>query len=169
VSLQFHCTFDSNFETLKENNIPASLWQEKAHFVIKTKEKGSNEDVMNDAKIQPMVEQESANETVDIPRLANTSELEPPIQQDMRAQEGNENEEQEQLTTRSGQIRKPPTRFKDYVMGNQVIAQQNSTYMDGEVMNPPTVLDILEQKSIADPDTLYLWQARKEPDFPRFM
>jgi hypothetical protein len=54
-------------------------------------------------------------------------------------------------------------------MGNQVIAQQNSTYMDGEVMNPPTVLDILEQKSIADPDTLYLWQARKEPDFPRFM
>jgi hypothetical protein len=37
VSPQFHCTFDSSFEMLKEYSVPESLWQEKAHFVIKNK------------------------------------------------------------------------------------------------------------------------------------
>jgi hypothetical protein len=32
VSPQFHCTFDNNFETLKEYHLPDSLWQEKAHL-----------------------------------------------------------------------------------------------------------------------------------------
>jgi hypothetical protein len=28
---------------------------------------------------------------------------------------------------------------------------------------------VMAMKSIMDPDTLYLWQARKEPDFPKFL
>jgi hypothetical protein len=54
-------------------------------------------------------------------------------------------------------------------MGKQSISHTNNTYIEGEVINPPTVLDVLAQKSIANPDTLYLWQARKEPDFLKFM
>jgi hypothetical protein len=54
-------------------------------------------------------------------------------------------------------------------MVNQSTIQQNETYIEGEVINPPILLDVLAQKPIADPDMLYLWQARKEPDFPRFM
>jgi hypothetical protein len=41
--------------------------------------------------------------------------------------------------------------------------------VEAEVLNPPSSLNALSMKSITDPDTLYLWQARKEPDFPKFM
>jgi hypothetical protein len=53
-------------------------------------------------------------------------------------------------------------------MGNQSVSQTKGTYIEGEIINPPTELDVLVQKSIAYPDTLYLWEARKEPDFPKF-
>jgi hypothetical protein len=84
VSPQFHCTFDSNFETLKEYNLPVSLWQEKAHFVIKTKEREKNENVTNKDDIQFAHEQDPPSESADIapdPDLPMHGELEPPIQQ----------------------------------------------------------------------------------------
>jgi hypothetical protein len=34
------------------------------------------------------------------------------------------------------------------------------------VLNPPILIEALAQKTSADFDTLYLWQARKELDFP---
>jgi hypothetical protein len=70
---------------------------------------------------------------------------------------------------RSGRIRKIPSRYKDYVMGKQATNQTNNLQVDAEVLNPPSSIDSIALKSVTDPDTLYLWQAKKEPDFPKFM
>jgi hypothetical protein len=77
-----------------------------------------------------------------------------------------EPEGSEQGIRRSGRTRRQPARFKDYVMTNQSMI--NDVDIEWQTINPPE-LEVIAQKSIADPDTLYLWQARKEPDFPRFM
>jgi hypothetical protein len=82
VSPQFHCTFDSNFKTLQEYDLPASLWQEKAHFVIKTREKGTSDNITHENNTQPTLEQEPLNATRDItpdPEIPTHEELEPPI------------------------------------------------------------------------------------------
>jgi hypothetical protein len=55
------------------------------------------------------------------------------------------------------------------MMGNQATNQTNNLQVDAEVLNPPSSIDSIALKSVTDPDTLYLWQARKEPDFPKFM
>jgi hypothetical protein len=41
VSHQFHCTFDNNFETLKEYKSPTLLWQYKAHFITRLRKSKS--------------------------------------------------------------------------------------------------------------------------------
>jgi hypothetical protein len=63
VSPQFHVVFDDLFETLRPyagNDIPKSLWQEKAGFIIipNTRTKGrasANEEVSIDAAFDPLV------------------------------------------------------------------------------------------------------------------
>jgi hypothetical protein len=168
VSPQFHCTFDSTFESLKEYNIPPSLWQEKAHFVVKrhienTTKGEKKTDDGNQSNQEWQVDEEAPDITPD-PDLQTQEEQEPPIRAEtlqMAEPEGSE-----QGIRRSGRIRRQPERFKDYVMTNQSVI--NDDNIEWQTINPPE-LEVIAQKSIADPDTLYLWQARKEPDFPRFM
>jgi hypothetical protein len=81
VSPQFHCTFDNNFETLKEYNLPESLWQQKAHFIAQCDAaKAQREEQRNEAdtnhphpesnNIPPMLQEGDPRQ-----------EVEPPIQQ----------------------------------------------------------------------------------------
>jgi hypothetical protein len=87
VSPQFHCTFDSTFETLKEYSVPESLWQEKAHFVIKDKaqyEKGRKK-IATLKSIEPTAMTAAEEQQSDIevdPQLSMQDKLEPPVQQE---------------------------------------------------------------------------------------
>jgi hypothetical protein len=172
VSPQFHCTFDSTFESLKEYTIPPSLWQEKAHFVIEkhtenTKKGGRKMDDQTKQSQDQEWQEGEEKETQDIlpdPDLQMQEEQEPPMQ--METLQTAEPEVSEQGTRRSGRIRRPPVQFKDYIMTNQSTINNNN--IEWQTINPPE-LEVIAQKSITDPNTLYLWQARKEPDFPKFM
>jgi hypothetical protein len=181
VSPQFHCTFDTTFETLKGYDVPESLWQEKAHFVVNNnklyeQKERSNSKLNNDAESENRVantddmrNQSQNDEEID-PTLTTQNEIEPPLQQGTAPME--ESEREESGVRRSGRIRRQPRRFDDYVMGNQARcdkASGNSTYIEGEVLNPPILQEVMAHKSVTDPDTLYLWQARKEDDYPKFM
>jgi hypothetical protein len=172
VSPQFHCTFDTTFETLKDYNAPESLWQEKAHFVVNNnklyeQKERSNSKLNNDAESENRVantddmrNQSQNDEEID-PTLTTQNEIEPPLQQETAQRE--ESEREESRVRRSGRIRKPPRRFDDYIMGNQARcdkASGNSTYIEGEVINPPILQEAIAHKSVTDPDMLYLWQAR---------
>ncbi len=78
-----------------------------------------------------------------------------------------EGAEVQELTTqnqrRSQRIRKQTSRFQDYVP-HEHIAFVALTYQ------PPEDIShlITAMKSTSDPDTMYLWEAKKEPDFPQF-
>jgi hypothetical protein len=47
VSPQFHCSFDNNFERLKEQKLPTSQWQQKAHFTMPTKRPSNQKEETN--------------------------------------------------------------------------------------------------------------------------
>jgi hypothetical protein len=180
VSPQFHCTFDTNFELLKEYSVPESLWQEKAHFVVrnnkqKDQEKQGNLLIPNELE---STSQDVGTETMDQtqpepeldPTLQTHEELEPPVREEL-VQDINPNEENAGLR-RSNRIRKIPRRYDDYVMGHQTMINNPdtcATHIEGEVLYQTAQIETLALKSVTDPDTLYLWQARKEPDFPKFM
>jgi hypothetical protein len=176
VSPQYHCTFDSSFESLKQHPVPESLWQEKAHFVIKSK--SLHEERINNTKTNLSEQTKEHNEQTTIPdeqqveeeidpQLNLPDELEPPMQHG--STQTNEEPQADAEVRRSGRIRKAPSRYKDFVMGNQATNQTSNSPINAEVINPPSLLDSIALKSVTDPDTLYLWQARKEPDFPKFM
>ncbi len=64
----------------------------------------------------------------------------------------------------SGRIRRQPQRFEDY-MPHEQIAFETLTYpIEQEDYSHP----ITAMKSTSDPDTMYLWKAQKEEDFPQF-
>jgi hypothetical protein len=175
VSPQFHCTFDSNFETLKEYEIPLSLWQEKAHFVSKENRHDESQVTASTSSERGEIGQESGesrtdntNEEITDTIIHTPEELEPPLQQEPLTTT-NAVERQDPGIRRSNRNRRLPNKFKDYVMGNQSTVDTDNTCIHGEIANPPVIPDIIAHKSVTDPDTLYLWQARKEPDFPQFM
>jgi hypothetical protein len=89
VSPQFHCTFDSNFETIKEYEMPLSLWQEKAHFVSKENRHDESQVTASTSSERGEVGQESgesrtddANEEITDTTIHTPEELEPPLQQE---------------------------------------------------------------------------------------
>jgi hypothetical protein len=175
VSPQFHCTFDSNFETLKEYNLPESQWQEKAHFTEKreaapTKKQGRLYRREDDRPIHAEKERETTIEEITNvqpdPQLQPEEEIEPPLQD-----QGHVSVDQPEPVRRSQRSRRPPTRLKDYVTDLKEI---EALAAECKEPVPHEVLDIYHEdivahKSLVDPDTLYLWQARKEPDFPKFL
>jgi hypothetical protein len=56
VSPQFHCTFDTNFQSLKEYTMPEILWQEKAHFVVRNEQKGQEKQGDHSSTDKPRVQ-----------------------------------------------------------------------------------------------------------------
>jgi hypothetical protein len=90
---------------------------------------------------------------------------------------------------RSSRTRRPPSHLKDYItnerditqavqalMANMMDAESKQDFIAYETLHSPAQENFCEQdpiavamKSIMDPDTLYLWEARKEPVFPKFL
>jgi hypothetical protein len=81
---------------------------------------------------------------------------------------------------RSGRIRRPPTRYQDFVTDDREITQAIAASM-AQITEEESTHDTIAfeslyspsdhnlSESVTDPDTLYLWEARKESDFPKFL
>jgi hypothetical protein len=103
-------------------------------------------------------------------------------QEDIKVHEGVE-------VRRSGRVRRLPSRYKDYITNEQEMTQtvrasianiasskQQEVVAFGALYSPTqeNICDdpdpiAIAQKSVIDPDTLYLWEAWKEDDFPKFL
>jgi hypothetical protein len=198
VSPQFHCTFDNNFETLKEYNLPESQWQVKAHFINQRKTKGKTEDARDpdipgvsstqQLEVESNLTKEQYNDLEAAAEGTPESEIEPPLQSATDEPPSTSHEGAE--VRRSGRMRRPLSRYKDYVTNDQELTQaiqaSMTTFMKTEetpeciafeALHVPTEKrDYYAQnpiatamKSVADPDTFYLWEARKEDNFPKFL
>jgi hypothetical protein len=179
VSPQFHCKFDTHFSTLQEYQQPTSLWQEKAQFVPKkeryaeqTPFQRSNE---NSTTTAPGNAREDFNPQDDFRAVHPEDRFvipETPNEEVMQRNEGvneanNEpvvQQEDQTNTRRSGRVRRQPQRFEDYVPHEQIAFEALTYPMEQEDYSHP----ITAMKSTSDPDTMYLWQAQKEEDFPQF-
>mmetsp|Transcript_28700 Transcript_28700/g.41073 ORF Transcript_28700/g.41073 Transcript_28700/m.41073 type:complete len:760 (+) Transcript_28700:1583-3862(+) len=172
VSPQFHCAFDDMFETTTGNQaklIPKSRWQEKAHL-RKTRELSTTQEDEGTSTLPP---EAMAREVVQQP----TQEAENPPnveadgqdQVDLSQQQTEQGSEQQvdQNVRRSTRERRPPARMADYIPIDQVafeaIAELSEPETEWEQANP-----LLAYKATSDPDTMYLWQAMKEPDANKF-
>jgi hypothetical protein len=104
VSPQFHCTFDTTFETLKDYDVPKSLWQETAHFVVNNNKlyeqkelgnskKNNNAESANRAENTDDMRNQSQNDEEIDPTLMTQNELEPPLQQETAPMKESEREE----------------------------------------------------------------------------
>jgi hypothetical protein len=173
VSPQYHCQFDDYFESVTGEHktfIPKSQWQHKTYFVTH-----------KSAVTAAMNNEPTAQEQIHIPAQAAlpppregpqenvppTPEPQPMEQENLQ---GNEWEpplleipqprvEEDQNIRRSNRVRRPPTCFADYVPTEQVAFA---------AIVEPELDQFLALKIVSDPDTMYLWQARKEPDWPQF-
>ncbi len=189
VSPQFHCTFDNNFETLKEYNLPESQWQVKAHFVGQSKTKAETEyargsttsEVSNDPKDQQpdVADNVTREQQADFEVADEMPEIEPPLQPELeeRTREGTIHEGAR--VRRSGRMRRPPSRYNDYVTNDQELDQairaSMTTVMAAENQQDCIAFEALHVPTDKrdhcehNPITFYLWEARKEDDFPKFL
>jgi hypothetical protein len=175
VSPQFHVSFDDHFETTRKGAsvlLPASKWQEKAHFVeVKSimsppKEPSAPKPIEIHAGPLPSVVPANERDT-SIPKVRwerlkvvtptapindnPTSIMEPPTQE----------LEQSPIMTRSGRIIKPPTRLIE-VFDATLTSHEEAT--DPELANP-----IFAFAASTDPDTMYLKEAMRQPDREKFI
>jgi hypothetical protein len=65
---------------------------------------------------------------------------------------------------RSHRVRKKPSRQKDYVPHEEIAFETLKSQKEVDNLQHP----ILAMRSTSDPDTMYLWQAKKEEDYPQF-
>jgi hypothetical protein len=157
VSPQFHCTFDNGFTTLDQYSHIESQWQYKVQFSSQPKEAKAPNQSIDEASTNEMIDMISTRDK-DIPQ-ANQGEVE--IELILQSQAITPKEGVQRR--RSNRIRKRPERY-GYDNTSSVVtyeALKVSTEISDPLWDP-----ILSMKSVADPDTMYLWQARKEEDFP---
>ncbi len=74
-------------------------------------------------------------------------------------------QDQPERRTRSQRVIRPPTRFTDYVSHEHIAFEALHVAHEENVANDDP---IVAMKATSDPDTLYLWEAMKEPDFDKF-
>ncbi len=169
----------------------------KAHFIAQSKTKLETEHAKESSasvaldNLQPMTEDNVTREQqTDFELPGEAPEIEPPLQPEGKEQPIEKTNHEETAVRRSGRIRKPPSRYKDYVTNDQELAQaiqaSMTTIMKTEAKHdciafkalhvPTEKKDYCEQnpmatamKPVTDPDTFYLWEARKEDDFPKFL
>jgi hypothetical protein len=198
VSPQFHCTFDNNFATIQEYRQPESLWQQKAHFVSTNQNTPSNALKARDERPQEAERISEEGITTPASENDIMGEIEPPLQLAEAENVENQTIGMREETPvhegaglrRSNRARRPPTHLQDYITDEQDMVQAvqasmaetmkgntNQEYIAYEALHSPPQENpcdhddpiAIAMKSIMDPDTLYLWEARKEPDFPKFL
>jgi hypothetical protein len=183
ISPQFHCIFDDHFQTLSDNAIPSSQWQEKAYFRepeltrdevevgSEPKEKpheGVRERVQGIRKNIPEEPQNDftpGEEPLDRGETTQIHEQTPLEVVEAPREEMHQQQEQPERRTRSQRMIRPPTWYADY------IGHKNTAFKTLYMRNEGNVAEddpIVAMNATSDPDTLYLWEAKKEPDFDKF-
>jgi hypothetical protein len=67
--------------------------------------------------------------------------------------------------TRSQRVIRPPAKFADYVDHDHIAFEALHSHNDANMADEGPIIVL---KATSDPDTLYLWEAMKEPDFDKF-
>jgi hypothetical protein len=133
----------------------------------------SNNDTIAEFEFEPPLQHEAENvenQTIEVREIT-------PVHEGARLQ-------------RSNRTRRPPTHLQDFITDEQDMAQTvqssmaetivgnpSQEYIAYEALYSPTQENpcdhqdpiAIAMKSNVDPDTKYLWEARKEPDFPKFL
>jgi hypothetical protein len=173
VSPQCHCTFDSGFTTLDQYPHIESNWKYKAHFSSKPKEAKIPNQSIDETSTNEMIDTISTRDKDILQVNQGEVELEPILQsREITPNEGAQ-------LRRSNRIRKQPERYgydnTSTMQDALSTTHDESSIVTYEALQVSTEISdslrdpILSMKSVADPDTMYLWQARKEKDFPEFL
>ncbi len=111
----------------------------------------------------------------EIPQFLHKNEQirpeEPPIVREEAQPEMQQEEQPLPNVRRSGRQRRPPTHFQDYIPTEDVVMTTTTLQEDvSEYKRHFLQEPCLTYKAVrrSDPDTMYLWQAMKEPDWPQF-
>ena len=159
VSPQFHCSFDDLFETTTTKNqpyLPLSMWQQKTYFVEGPT--GPEEPLPPLPTPASSVRPES-QQTAPSPIAPEAPSEEPtsdPVIPQLPASEEVPSQPIVNLR-RSTRVRKAPD-MSDYVVYEALAVEPS-----------PTELHPLAYKATADPDTMYLHEALREPDRKQFL
>jgi histone deacetylase 1/2 len=183
VSPQFHVSFDDHFETTRPGVIrllPVSKWQEKAHFVgPKTAKEPPTE-----PKVTPTLEkssfrplpateresQHSEAERVQNPTTMATTAEETTLPKPPSTLTTTTNTKESSTappstaprTTRSGRTIKPTKRLIEVFDATLTADDDNETACDDNPL-------LFAFAASADPDTMYLHEAMKQPDRNKFL
>jgi hypothetical protein len=159
VSPQYHCQFDDLFETVSGKgvqSIPESKWQVKAHFVSD----GVEESAMQAPKLPAVLTQVTAPTRPE------------PIQGAEQPAEALQVQQEAPQPPRP--IAEPPTRTRS---GREVRKpQRHSEFLAYQAINEWHEEDeqedkhpLMTYKATADPDTMYLHEAMRQPDRAEFL
>ena len=185
VSPQFHCQVDDTFASVTGTNaalIPKSEWQVKARFRPSPRKKKeglppllSPEPLAPAALPLPDADAAPIPRPIDPPRQQLPEpEFQLPPDDQVLPPLANAQEQQQQAPNvrRSTRERRVPAWHRDYVPIDQAIATPTIIEPSiDEYFNPASNGDpLLAYKAVrqSDPDTLYLWQAMRQADWPRF-
>ena len=160
--------------------VPKSVWQEKAGFVQEKARKTQQR--IEEGFLPPQTalpESEGAIPANDgaegqeraqhASESGSSQQLEQESDETTERHEANSNEpEANQHVRRSNRERRPPARAADYIPHENIafealLEPENVRESEFDEIDP-----IVAMKATSDPDTMYLWQAMKEPDFDKF-
>jgi hypothetical protein len=197
VSPQFHVSFDPTFETIQDQKHPLkSLWQAKAGFVREREHEETGrlrvtfEDEPRVAKRPRKGGVGSSSEETELPKGNDTSETTPQENEEGVTTppegEGTSSQPLQQMTnqpepvTRSGRAPKPVQRLIEAM--ETEISTATKADVEGEILSfqalCPHDVDATQEgknhpltafKATADPDTMYMHEAMKEPDRQEFI
>ena len=171
VSPQYHCKFDDLFQTVSGKGVqqvPVSKWQQKAFFVSDPEVAARVINQPEQTVLTPALEQAeptfpppqqppSAPQNAQPKSTATATRAPKPIKP--RAETPAEAQQKPAQQTRSGRTVKAPMHHGEFVAYQAVILWEDE---DNE--HPLKAF-----KASADPDTMYLHEAMREPDKKEFM
>jgi hypothetical protein len=180
VSPQFHCQVDDTFSSIMGANvslIPKSEWQYKA----KLKQKEEQQIMLPPPRccnqlIASHVEQQDLEPIVFIPKPEEQQNIELPMEDQQFVLPNPPQEPMEEAIPQpplrhSTRERRPPAKHQDYIPLDQVAMPTIFEPSLEEYTHPfsqSNPLTACKAVRVSDPDTMYLWQAMKQPDWPQF-
>jgi hypothetical protein len=183
VSPQFHCQVDDTFASVTGSNaalIPRSEWQVKARLrPAPTKKKEGLPPLLLPESPIPSIPRNNINVAPPIADQPPQPPLEfefqlPPNDQVLPPPTEEQQEQQQRVpeVRRFGRERRAPAWHRDYVPIDRAITMPTIIEPSiDEFFNPASTGDLLlTYKAIrqSDPDTMYLWQAMRQADWPQF-
>lgn len=163
VSPQYHCRFDDLFETVSGKgvlNIPESKWQEKAHFVNR------EEDAKPEQAPKPKPKEQGELTRPTAPARAHAGQEEEPTAEALGVHQEEPAPPQQgpepTVRTRSGRAVRKPQSHQDFVAYQAINEWQEEDELEDK--HP-----LMTYKATADPDTMYLHEAMRQPDKAEFL